>query len=651
MGKRIHTLPQRDQNQYRAERVRIPVRYRALTVFLAFCLADPCAARSGAAHAGNKDSSWSVVLAGQNVTQPVRYDSLIYTFSADRALNCVNSKGSFVWRRNCPVVGTPFLSVSDDGLVYVSEVSGRVWVFSSQGIPVREFAVLPAATRGAKRAVNAANGGLCTAPVILRDGRLLYTTAHALLCFSSTGQRLWSQKLGAKPLLPPTDAKTREFFITGPQGTVEYWSIFGEKKGALRASGSVRALTSTPRGYVVATDQGLWRVRTDTLNSTPDKTQAGKTAKQHQAPVPVRISTQRSCVALFATENMLIALFADGAVRAYDADGENELFSLTLPCTFSSAAQCRVQGDEIVLSDTARAITLSAGGALKWNISLYETPFTPLITTDGLVVSAGGWVLNAYRAETRLIDHTPIYNRDSYFHVLGSSRRAHVQEAPPSRPAAPAKRSPYDSIFSSDPFFSSPAPAKNSGKTDNAQETHTTSPPGPYATPELLLQAVQTSLKEGNVGPREPAYARSLHALLTSPHHARARAPAVTSARRAQAATLLGALGAHEYRDALLELLKEQDYTVLEGILKGLTRCTFGLDERALLALYRVTRAKDARAESLMRAACDALAACARSAPRTLSEKAVSELSRISTGAFPYTIRAYARTLVQSMLR
>nr|WP_252507626.1 PQQ-like beta-propeller repeat protein [Treponema pallidum] len=432
---------------------------------------------------------------------------------------------------------------------------------------------------------------------------------------------------------------------------MEYWSIFGEKKGALRASGSVRALTSTPRGYVVATDQGLWRVRTDTLNSTPDKTQAGKTAKQHQAPVPVRISTQRSCVALFATENMLIALFADGAVRAYDADGENELFSLTLPCTFSSAAQCRVQGDEIVLSDTARAITLSAGGALKWNISLYETPFTPLITTDGLVVSAGGWVLNAYRAETRLIDHTPIYNRDSYFHVLGSSRRAHVQEAPPSRPAAPAKRSPYDSIFSSDPFFSSPAPAKNSGKTDNAQETHTTSPPGPYATPELLLQAVQTSLKEGNVGPREPAYARSLHALLTSPHHARARAPAVTSARRAQAATLLGALGAHEYRDALLELLKEQDYTVLEGILKGLTRCTFGLDERALLALYRVTRAKDARAESLMRAACDALAACARSAPRTLSEKAVSELSRISTGAFPYTIRAYARTLVQSMLR
>ena len=128
---------------------------------------------------------WTLVFAGKNITVPVFWNGNIYTAGDDKALNCITSQGTFLWRRNTSEFPSEFLSVSQAGIVFMVTAKGNIEAFSSQGMPLWTYPLK-------KKPIFSVHTA--------RDGRIFIIQDNNIICLTSGGKLKWELPLVSAPV-------------------------------------------------------------------------------------------------------------------------------------------------------------------------------------------------------------------------------------------------------------------------------------------------------------------------------------------------------------------------------------------------------------------------------------------------------------------
>lgn len=522
-------------------------------------------------HAQENTAFWTLVLAGENLTNPVLHGQQIYTFSTDKALNCFSTNGSFLWRRNVKISSKVFLHVSPAGIVYLIEKKGgTVHSFSAQGLPLHSYVL---------------RSDIFFPPVCTKDGRVLFIAKNKLFCVTAQGNTLWTLSLSSPPIFVPANMGGDDFLLITKNGYAYRISIFGEILHKQKIKGRVSALASIADGFIISTKDGVLA------------------RYKYNESAPVWKITETPCTAILAVGNFIYYLSKDGRITCRSAEGYKQIYSFVAATQFTQSVFCKVQGDELLVSDTGIAFTITKDGKIKWMQHMYDTAFTPVITENGLVVSAGGWIINAYRAEAKIISQ-----KAQKFMPLGNF----------------SILTKYNSLI---PF--------------SAQ----------YFSTKEFFEEIEKALQSGTVGVKEAQYARQLCTILKNASVAEYYPKTFTVDERAQAALLLGKLGSYEYRDILIfELQKTSDSRLAEGILRALATIEYDFDGKTFETIQMIINRFKGSNTAVMAAACQALFSIIKTAPKDIVQKAGGELFRIAEETPNSDVRKQARMLIDTLM-
>ncbi|PIE98366.1 MAG: hypothetical protein CR988_03510 [Treponema sp.] len=322
---------------------------------------------------------WTLVMAGKNLANPVIWNKHIYSIGDDRALNCVSTSGSFVWRRNTEEYGK-FITVSPSGLLFVITASGGVEAFSSQGIPIWSFKL----------------DELPMFPVYFsRDGRLFILQSKTIMCFSRHGVLKWQRKLKSPPARNVCETGTGEILLVLENGDFLRFSLFGNINENKRLKKTISVLSDAPGGYLMAcTDASLAYY----------KVQDGSTAVWQSNEGSV-------CKALHYKGNSVLVVSNSGLVSMRSITDNSEQWRISLRQSFSGDVYCYSIKNEYYITAGGYGCLVTDRGKLKWECMIPEKDFMPVITENGMVVGVSGKIMRAYRMEAKLTrkkDHPDI---------------------------------------------------------------------------------------------------------------------------------------------------------------------------------------------------------------------------------------------------
>lgn len=331
------------------------------------------------------DPFWTTVLAGNSTAAPVSWNKHLYVIGADKALNCLDINGSFVWRRNTDGVGN-FISVSQSGLVFVSTKRGTLQAFSSQGIPIWSFKLDEAPL---------------FVPYSSLDGRLFVLTAKTLFCFTQHGVLKWKRKLNAAPALNIAETANGEVLLVLQNGDFLRYSIFGHLNEEKKLVKKVTALSKAPSGYLMACSDGSLFYY---------KTIAGSESQW-------QVKTSSPCIALAYASGKYLAVCADGSLWLSTVEQNEKVWYTQVEKNFSfDEVGIRFLKNEIQISANGFGASIRSSGEIRWQQSIPETTTRAVIGENGMLVGVNGKIVNAYRMEVKFLrpnKHAEILD-DSY---------------------------------------------------------------------------------------------------------------------------------------------------------------------------------------------------------------------------------------------
>ena len=327
---------------------------------------------------------WKVVLAGENRCHPVFYRGYIYTFSDDQAVSCIDTAGSFVWRRTVEKIHAPCLSVSPAGLILLTDFSGIVQALSMQGAYLW--------------AVNIEEP-LLYEPYAAQDGRIYLITATTVVCVSMKGTVKWRYTLPAPPVRQACETGTAAIVLELAYKTLLTVSHTGTLLRQTTLHDPIAAITGAPDGCITGTADG-------TLTYALTAPYRSTTVWQTQ---------EDPLLALYRTAHTMLCLYADGTVSLRDIRYNTVLWATQLEAPLSQPLRCQKYGNTYALTAEGFAAAVTETGLILWQQRIAPQPFLPLITADGVLITMQDWVLRGFRIpemqeEPSQTDDEPVYN-------------------------------------------------------------------------------------------------------------------------------------------------------------------------------------------------------------------------------------------------
>jgi len=438
------------------------------------------------------------------------------------------------------------------------------------------------------------------APYPGRDGRLFLVYANRVVCITPGGAVKWTLGLLPAGIGPnPSETADGDLLLGAADDTILRISIYGELLETLTMPSSVLALAPVPGGFAASLSDG--RIRAFDIRSGRDGAETEQIWESRSA---------RPALALSSAEGTLLAVHADGSLSGSNMTDGTVLW--TAPPAGSVAKAGTASGifvsydyDQFNIAFPGYACAYSASGVFKWGLPLAGTLRSPSVSGAGFVyASSADWILWGYRAETRIKTEKKAQKERNYGILNGKS----VEFGMP---------------FASDPLEI-----------------------------RFFFDRVANDIQDGTVGTGESGYARRLSEILSGETDIRFGGRPYDGTERGRAATLLGQLGSHEYREPLLEAAYgEFDASLAIGILYGLASLGNDRDGRSLAAVAHLVRKAGARESAVIRAACDALYSLVRySAGKTALEGTVM-LSGFLESPYDGQVQSYARKIIGNILQ
>jgi len=318
------------------------------------------------------EAFWTLVFAGKNITTPVFSNGRIYSAGADRALNCITTKGTFLWRRNTKNYPTSFISTSNDGVVYLVTEGNNVEAYSSQGMPIWNYK--------------------CEEPLLFpvyvsNDGYLLITFKKKLLCLTRQGKLKWVLDLPETPVKAPVEVDQKNVILILQDASFLRLSMFGKVLEQLSLKKNINLIHQAPKGFVVSCEDA--------------------SISHYQIASPSKLLWQTneksSCLSFCYKDGNLLCVFSNGDVVLKNINDGSVAWQINLGVNFGIGVKCNSNGSEFNITDKGFGATLTNKGKLKWKRSIPEKEFLPIITENGLLIGIKKEILNAYRMETKLL--------------------------------------------------------------------------------------------------------------------------------------------------------------------------------------------------------------------------------------------------------
>ena len=318
------------------------------------------------------EAYWTLVFAGKNITMPVFWNGNIYTAGDDRALNCITSQGTFLWRRNTSEFPSEFLSVSQAGIVFMVTAKGNIEAFSSQGMPLwtyplKKKPIFPIHTA--------------------RDGRLFIIQDDNIICLTSSGKLKWSLPLVSPPISQPAETGSKDIVLILKSGDFLRISIFGSIVEQYRLKKTVLAIGEAPNGYILACTDG---------SISYYKIGGGSEAVWQGFESEI-------CKNIFYKNGKALYMFENGRIACKDLNSNELIWEEKTSGSFKDGVKCYAIGNEFNITSKGFGCLITDKGRIKWEKKIPETLFFPIITENGLLVGITNEILNAYRVETKLL--------------------------------------------------------------------------------------------------------------------------------------------------------------------------------------------------------------------------------------------------------
>ncbi|UTC78973.1 hypothetical protein E4O04_13580 [Treponema sp. OMZ 799] len=318
------------------------------------------------------DAHWTLVFAGKNITVPVFWNGNIYTAGDDKALNCITSQGTFLWRRNTKGFPGKFLSVSQAGIVFMVNAEGNIEAFSSQGMPLwtyplKKKPIFPIHTA--------------------RDGRIFIIQEDNIICLTSGGKLKWSLPLVSAPVFQPAETGSKDIVLILKSGDFLRISIFGSVVEQHRLKKTVSAIGEAPDGYILACTDG---------SISYYKTGGGSEALWQSIEPEI-------CKNVFYKGGKVLYMFESGKLIFKDLKTNELIWEEKTSGNFSGGVNCYAISNEFNITAKGFGCLITDTGRIKWEKKIPETLFFPIITENGLLVGITNEILNAYRVETKLL--------------------------------------------------------------------------------------------------------------------------------------------------------------------------------------------------------------------------------------------------------
>lgn len=183
------------------------------------------------------EAFWTLVFAGDNITTPVFSGGNIYTAGADKALNCITNKGTFLWRRNTNSYPTPLISTSNGGVVYLITKGCNIEAYSSQGMPIWTYKCQK----------------MPLFPVyVANDGYLIVTFNDKIISLTRQGQLKWELDLPSSPIKEPVEVAHKNLIVLLEDDSFLRISMFGKLIETLSLKKKIEAISFAPFGYILS---------------------------------------------------------------------------------------------------------------------------------------------------------------------------------------------------------------------------------------------------------------------------------------------------------------------------------------------------------------------------------------------------------------
>ncbi|MGP1576332.1 MAG: outer membrane protein assembly factor BamB family protein [Treponema sp.] len=319
---------------------------------------------------------WTAVAAGELLCDPIAHERYVYTLTSDHALNCINSAGSFIWRRPIKRSYKPFLTAGASGVLIVADESGTIQAVSSQGLELWSFR-LPEAP--------------VYAPVFSKDGRLLILTKKALVCFSMKGTLKWRVLLPSPPVRPLSETGNAAVMLLLQNKESWMVSLTGIILDRQRIKKQFTILHSAGMGYIAAATDGTLAY----YSNPPEQT------------VQWELQGTLSPVFIEDTDTTILCGYAGGKIALLNLSDGATIWNATFNAPLQLPVICEKKGLEYHIACRGFAAIITHDGKIRWETTVPAKLFLPLITEEGSVISIDEWVLTSYRMETKIHTNRP----------------------------------------------------------------------------------------------------------------------------------------------------------------------------------------------------------------------------------------------------
>ena len=106
-------------------------------------------------------------------------------------------------------------------------------------------------------------------------------------------------------------------------------------------------------------------------------------------------------VKVFGTE--LLCAYTNGTVQLRSLADGSLLQHLTFGCTLTLPLSCMKADGDYYLACKGFAGAISSNGMIKREKKLAATPFQPVITPSGILITADDWVINGWKFDTKIL--------------------------------------------------------------------------------------------------------------------------------------------------------------------------------------------------------------------------------------------------------
>lgn len=535
-------------------------------------------------------AQWSAVMAGKVLCDPVLHGDRLYTVTSDQALNCIDGKGSFVWRRNIKRTRRPLLTASQGGVLLIADSAGLVQAVSSQGLYLWSARVAKAALY---------------APYSTVGGRICVLTQSQLCCFSLRGTLKWKLSLPSPPAMQLCETGDASLLLSLKNKDLLIISPAGEIVHKKKLKQSIAALAVAPRGYVAGAKDGsltyYQKSQKSEMNSETNDDPYGTVVWEAHEQVPLFMRSMG---------NELICVYANGTVSVRDVHTNTLRWSVHLAGRIGLPLYCAKVDGEYYITGKGMAVILSAQGTIKRQEKVQKAAFPPLITPRGILVAVDDWVVNSWTVDTKIMRYmTQPQESGAALHEQGTVHKSVLS---------------HKAVYV---LFA------------------------PYGDAAAALAFISAAITEGTAGKHEGDYAHMLHIILTNKARSDYFPTDFTVHERIQAAELIGQLESLEYRTSLVEAAHEtSDPTLAVAIIRALGAIACDPDGVSIKTIQLLLHRCGSLEIAPIYAACDSLTEIAKYGDKQTTENAVRSLFAIASHAVVENVKQYARQKIKTIV-